>query len=176
MHTYVHFGVCRQKRKIPIVLLNARLTKKSFERWMLFSEVAKKIFGAFQFCLCSNKETKNYLEKLNVKNIKYIGNIKLINKINYKELDNINNQILCKSRFWVAASIHREEDLLCIKTHIELKKSYNDLISIIAPRHIDRVKDIKKMAEQLNLNVQILNEDSKIKKLQLLLFQIHTLN
>ena len=55
-----------EKNKIPIALINARLTTRSFDRWMLFSGVAKKIFKVFNLYLCSNNETKERLEKLNL--------------------------------------------------------------------------------------------------------------
>ena len=67
-------------------------------------------------------------------------------------------------RFWFAASTHKEEDIFCLKTHLKLKQKFSDIITIIAPRHIDRVKDIKSLSEKLNLNVQILNEKEAILK------------
>ena len=42
---------------------------------------AKKIFNKFDLFLCANQETKNYLEKLSAKNIRYFGNIKFFNEI-----------------------------------------------------------------------------------------------
>ena len=67
-----------------------------------------------------------------------------------------------KKRFWVAASIHKEEDIFCLRTHQEIKKKFNDIITFIAPRHIDRVNQIKSLSENLNLKTQILNIDDKI--------------
>ena len=52
---------------IPIALLNARLTPKTFKRWMLFPKTAKKIFSIFDLCICSSNETKKNLEKLKLK-------------------------------------------------------------------------------------------------------------
>ena len=151
-----------KEKKISIALLNARITKKTFNRWSIFANTAKEIFGIFDLCLCSNKETKYFLEQFNAKNIKYEGNIKLI-KNNYQEkLNNENHSILLNSRFWVAASIHKEEDIFCLKTHIELKKKFNDIITFIAPRHINRVNEIQSLSKNLNLKTQILNLDDKI--------------
>ena len=70
-----------KKRGISIALINARLTKKSFSRWSKFPMTAKKIFNKFDLFLCANQETKNYLEKLSAKNIRYFGNIKFFNEI-----------------------------------------------------------------------------------------------
>ena len=80
------FDFKSKQKKISISLINARLTKKSFKRWFFFLQTAKKIFEIFDLCLCSNRETEVFLEKLNAKNIKYFGNIKLINEINKKNL------------------------------------------------------------------------------------------
>ena len=159
-----------KKYNISIGLINARLTKKSFKKWSLFPNTAKKIFSTFDLCLCSNNETKNFLKELDVKNIKYFGNIKLINKNLNRKFDDKNSGILAKSRFWIAASTHEEEDIFCLNTHINLKKVYKDIITIIAPRHINRVKKIESLCRKLNLKTQILNLDDNIdKKVEILI-------
>ena len=64
------------KKNIPIVLLNARITKKTFKKWKLISFFSKNIFNKFNLCLPSTFETKKYLNILGAKNIKLIGNLK----------------------------------------------------------------------------------------------------
>ena len=149
-------------RKIPLGIINARLTEKSFNRWSIFPKTAEKIFSVFDLCLCSNKETQNYLGKLRARNVRYEGNLKLIKKININKINEKNSDILSKIRFWFAASIHEEEDIFCLKIHNELKKSYKDIITIIAPRHLNTVEKIKILSEKKNFKVQILNRDDKI--------------
>ena len=149
-------------RKIPLGIINARLTEKSFNRWSIFPKTAEKIFSVFDLCLCSNKETQNYLGKLRARNVRYEGNLKLIKKININKINEKNSDILSKIRFWFAASIHEEEDIFCLKIHNELKKNYKDIITIIAPRHLNTVKKIKILSEKKNFKVQILNKDDKI--------------
>ncbi len=151
-----------KKHNIQIAIINARISNKTFDRWYLFPSVAHKIFGLFDLCLCSNKKTKKNLEKLKAKNINYEGNIKLINQIKIEDIKNENSDLLLKSRFWVAASIHREEDLFCLKTHLELKKKFNDIKTILAPRHLDRVEKIKSLFESYGIKTQILNSDERI--------------
>jgi 3-deoxy-D-manno-octulosonic-acid transferase len=149
-------------KKIPIALINARITSKTFKRWMMFSSSAKRIFGLFSLSLTANLETKDYLLQFNVKNVFYSGNIKLINNLNRDSLKNLNEKFLLNKRFWFAASTHKGEDAFCLKTHIELKQRYKDLVTIIAPRHIDRVRDIKSLCESFNLSSQILNKNEII--------------
>ena len=147
-----------KKYKIPIAIINARLTSKSFQRWMIFPKIAKKIFGIFDLCICSNNETKNYFEKLGLKKVYFKGNIKLIDQINVSKIKNLNHQTLLTRRFWFAASTHKEEESFCLKTHLKLKEKFKDVLTIIAPRHIDRSFEIKLLAEKLNLKVQIINK------------------
>ena len=152
-----------KKNKIPLALINARITSKTFKRWIKFIDTAKRIFNLFDLCLTSNLETKNYLTKLNAKNIYFNGNIKLINQGNENKIDNINEKSLLKKRFWLAASTHKGEEVFCLNTHLQLKKKYKDIVTIIAPRHIERVRDIEIICQKFNLSVQVLNNDEIIK-------------
>ena len=109
-----------KKHKIPIALINARLTAKSFKKWMLFSNVAKKIFGMFDLFLCSNNETKIYLERLNLKNVYYKGNIKLVERIE-SEIRNLNQDFLLKKDFgWQQVSTR---ECFCLQTHLSSKEN-----------------------------------------------------
>ena len=72
------------ENKIPIVLLNARITKKSFKRWIKIKDFAQFIFKKFEICLCSNKETVRYLKKFGANKIKYYGNLKYAQSENEK--------------------------------------------------------------------------------------------
>ena len=152
------------KNKIALALINARITSKTFNRWIRIHNTAKNIFSLFNLCLTSNLETKDYLQKLNAKNIYFNGNIKLINQIDKTSINNVNEKILLKNRFWLAASTHKGEENFCLKTHLYIKKRFNDLITIIAPRHIDRVRKIKSLCDSYNLNAQIVNKNELIQE------------
>lgn len=157
--------LCCKEKKIPVAILNARITKKTFKKWMLFPKTSKKIFNLVSLFLLSNTKTGEYLSKFQVKkNIYNFGNLKLINVLNYKELKNINENLLLTSKFWIAASTHKGEEKFCIETHIKIKKEYDNIITIIAPRHIIRSKDVEKLCQKINLKCQILNENDLIQK------------
>jgi 3-deoxy-D-manno-octulosonic-acid transferase len=153
-------------RKIPLLLLNARITQKTFNRWRLLKNFAKKIFEKFDLCIASNKETENHLKILGAKNIKNYGNL----KFSYSELDEDNkldplliNKIKDR-KIWCAASTHPSEELICATSHIELKKRYANILTIIIPRHIDRIEKIEKELLSLNLNVALYNKVEKLNK------------
>ena len=60
---------------------------------------------------------------------------------------------LKNKKIWIASSTHADEEVFCAKTHIELKKRIKNLVTIIIPRHIHRVKEIIPKIKKLNLNV-----------------------
>ena len=151
-----------KQNRIPIALINARISYKTFKKWNFFPEFSKNLFGCFDLCLTSNGETKNFLTELNVKNVVHMGNIKLINKTDPNSISNINHEILNKKKFWFAASTHKGEDNFCLNVHQDLKKKFKSIITIIAPRHIERVASIEGLCDKRKLSCQILNDNQKI--------------
>ena len=107
-----------KKRNIPIVLLNGRITKKSFSKWKFFPNFSKKIFENFNLCLTSNKESIKYLKKLGATNIKFLGNLKYSQSENEKiQLDHSLKNFLLKKKIWCASSTHNSEEIFCGSVH-----------------------------------------------------------
>jgi len=151
------------KRNTPIFLLNGRITKKSFNRWKVFSFFARSIFSKFNLCLSSNTETKKYLKKLGAKNIKIIGNLKFSQSENEKKkLDKNLINLINSRKTWCASSTHYNEEKFCGMAHIRLKKKFKNLLTIIIPRHINRINSIKTELSNLNLKVHLDEPKKKI--------------
>ena len=153
------------KNNIPIILLNGRITKKSFSKWKIFPYFSKQIFQIFSLCFSSSLETKKYLKKLGAKNVKFIGNL----KFSQSEKENLEiNQKFKKfikgRRTWCASSTHQHEEKICGLIHKKLKKRFKNLLTIIIPRHIDRSDLIEKELNKLNLKTFRHESDGKLKK------------
>ena len=151
-----------KKLKIPISIINARITEKSYQKWIRFPQSAREIFNSLELCFAASQDAKFRLEKLGVKKIKYYGNIKFFNEIEINNIKNLNRKILTQRPFWFAASTHPGEEEMCLKVHTLLKKKFKNILTIIAPRHIQRSKRIEKMSNNLKLNTQILNDQDMI--------------
>ncbi len=152
------------KKNIPLILLNARITNKSFNRWKLFPRFSKNIFSKITLALPQNSETKNYLHLLGVKNIKKAGNLKYFgNSINKRIKDNLKKRFY-KRNVWCAASTHRDEEIFIGRVHSELKSKIKNLITIIIPRHINRTNSIINELKSIGLKYQLHSENKKIKK------------
>ncbi len=154
------------KRSIPLLLLNARITKKTFKRWKKLKSFSYNIFNKINIAYPSNQETIVYLKKLQVSKINLIGNLKFseskwdqkisINKKFYGQFKN--------RKIWCASSTHANEELDCAKVHIKLKKKYKNLLTIIIPRHIHRSDEIMKKINEIGLNAIKRSSNKKITK------------
>ena len=153
-----------KENNIPLLLLNARITKKSFNRWKNIPDTSKNLFSQFDVCLSQSKETHKYLKHLGAKKIKLFGNLKFSESDNEK--NNITNNKLKKifkfRKIWCAASTHDTEEKLSALAHKKLKKKYKDLLTIVIPRHVQRANDIINETKDLDLNVQTRSSSNKI--------------
>ena len=152
------------RKKIPLILLNARITKKSFNRWKFFPNFSKAIFSKITLALPQNSETKQYLHLLGVKNIKIAGNLKYFGNLEKKNIKNDLSNKFYKRNIWCAASTHKEEEKFIGRVHNELRSEIKNLITIIIPRHINRTKSIINELNGIGLNYQLHSENKKIKK------------
>lgn len=152
-----------KKRNISLLLLNARITNKTFVKWKLVNKFSKKIFSLFDICLASSLNSFENLKKLGVVNLKYIGNLKYTSK--YETKKKLKQELLtCLTQrtTWCAASTHDGEENICIDAHKKIQKIHQNILTIIIPRHIDRVKKIFDECSRNNLKAQILNDEEKI--------------
>jgi len=153
------------KKGIKISLINGRITKKSFNRWMRFKNFSKNIFFKFDLCLASSFESKNYLKKLGAKSPKFLGNLKFSQS--EKSVINIDKNLekLIKLRkTWCASSTHKTEEMFCGTVHKILKKKYKNLLTIIIPRHVNRAPSIINELSNLDLKVHTDEPRKKIDK------------
>ena len=154
-----------KNRNIPLILLNARISKKSYKKWKKISFFSRSIFNKFDVCLSQNNETKNYLKKLGAENIKKLGNLKF-SETSLKNINKINKNTQkffdSKKILFGAISTHQSEEIFCTKIHTDLKKKYINGVTIIVPRHIHRATEIKEEIEKSGLKVHLHSSGKKI--------------
>ena len=141
-----------KRREIKIVLINARMSEKSFKRWFAFKYFSKNILLKFDYIFPQNKETFLYFKKLGVKKLKFLGNLKFISFDN-DEVKELNKQLFKNRKILCSASTHNNEEEIFANLHIKYKKKIPNLITIIIPRHIERTNEISRMLERKNLKL-----------------------
>ena len=154
-----------KKRPISLMLMNARITQKSFKKWKVFPMNAKKIFQKFDMCLSSSLRSSRYLRLLGAKKIKFIGNLKFTESENNKnDLHKTLKKKILSKKVWCASSTHNKEELICANVHKKLKVKHKNLLTILIPRHIDRTTEIVNQIKKLNLKIHLHNSKNKIER------------
>ncbi len=148
------------KRKIKIVLINARMSENSFKRWFSIRYFGKNILEKFDYIFPQNKETFLYFKKLGMKKIKFLGNLKFISSNNDK-LNRINKKYFQNKIILCSASTHHNEEEIFANLHIKFKKKIPNLLTIIIPRHIERTNEITQMLDKKKLTFLRHSENKK---------------
>ncbi len=150
---------------IPIIIMNARITKRSFNKWQIFPKFALQVFSKLTLALPQNLETLKYLKLLKVKEIKIAGNLKYYGqKNNQDHLSKLLKNKFKNFKVWCAASTHHDEEILIGKLHKILKKKEKKLITIIIPRHINRTNQIIDALDNFGLNSITHSSNQKLRK------------
>lgn len=144
------------KMKIPLVLLNARLSNRSYNRWLRFKFLAKQLLSRFTLCLAQSPRIAERLTKLGASNVEVMANLKFAADplpVSAEKLQELSS--LFKDRpLWVAASTHVSEEEIVIQTHQDLKNQFPNLLTILIPRHPHRADKVKKLCEEAGLTVK----------------------
>ena len=142
-----------KNNNIPIILLNARISNKSFIKWKLIKNSMNKILNCFDLILCQSNESADYFNYFGNNNIKMLGNLKFVVSGDFENKEeNLNLQ---KRLVFIALSTHPTEEEVCIKIHSSLKSQHPNLLTIIIPRHINRIPEIQKIIINNKLNFLI---------------------
>ena len=144
------------KRNVPIALINGRISEKSFAGYkkikFLFGAILKKIN---LFCM----RTKSDAERIKAlgareENVRITGNMKFDTELSGRDnpATGIKRSDLGLSQsdmLIVAGSTHNGEEKMLLDIYKRLAEKFEKLRIVIAPRHIDRARNIKKLAEEM---------------------------
>ena len=111
--------------------------------------------------MCSSLKSKIYLKKLGAKNLKYFGNLKF-SQSEFESIEIKQNlkKFIERKKVWCASSTHDDEEGFIGIIHKKLKQKYKNLLTIIIPRHINRINSIKFQLNKLGLKTHF-NEPTK---------------
>ena len=147
-----------KRKNIPLILVNGRISNKSFKRWQQFDFICKELLSCFSFCLGQSDEDAYRLRVLGAKEAICLGNIKYAGlplPVDEGKKVELEKQMNGRT-VWLACSTHDDEEFKIARFHNELKKDFPDLLLIIVPRHPHRGVEIKqRIQDELKLNVSL---------------------
>lgn len=156
---------CIKKRNIPLILVNGRISNKSFKRWQQFEFIIKELLDCFTLCLGQSEQDEYRLRVLGAKNTLCLGNLKYAGlplPVDENKKNEILQQIEGRTT-WLISSTHDDEEYKIGKFLKELKQKVPNVLTFIAPRHPNRGTEIKeRLQNELGLNVALRSADEKI--------------
>jgi len=142
------------KRNLPIILSNARLSKSSFKRYKSLKFFIKNILSVFSIILVQSKKHALRFEAIgaNKEVIHEVGSVKFDSVIQDDKPQLVNNM---ETDFILATSTHEGEDEIIIDSFIELRKELACIKMIIVPRHPERSKSISDILSKNKIKNEI---------------------
>jgi 3-deoxy-D-manno-octulosonic-acid transferase len=128
------------ERRIPLILVNGRLSERSFNRWRRTPASIAALLGRFELCLAQSSAYATRYHDLGAPRITTTGNLKFdVPEASADAESLLALQAAIGDRTTIAAaSTHAGEETALVDTHRRLRNSFPRLLTIIAPRHPDR--------------------------------------
>ena len=134
-------------RRLPLVLINGRMSPRSFPRWQRAAQTIAALLGRFDICLAQSQLDAERFSALGSRNVAVTGNLKW--DVEAPPADNARlERLLALTRgrqVIVAASTHPGEEEILLAAHTRLARHFPGLLTVIVPRHPQRGEAIAKM-------------------------------
>jgi 3-deoxy-D-manno-octulosonic-acid transferase len=144
-----------RRRGIPMALVNARISTRSFRGWQRFPSLIRPLLEGFEIALAQDGETAERLIALGARNVAMPGNLKFAAgplATDPNELRTM-GRLLGERPRWLAASTHDGEEAIVARAHLLLRERFADIVTMIAPRHPHRGEAIARTLEDQGLVV-----------------------
>jgi 3-deoxy-D-manno-octulosonic-acid transferase len=138
-----------RRRRIPMVLVNARMSPRSFRRWRPLAASFSDLLRGLDLCLAQSTEDAERFTALGAAHVLVAGNLKYDvppPPADPKMLAQMAGRIGTRPT-WVAASTHPGEDEIVLSVHRKLAARFPSLLTIIVPRHARRGGEIAALAQ-----------------------------
>lgn len=142
-------------RGVPMVLINARLSERSFRRWQRMPKAIAHLLHLFALALARTDTDAERLEALGAPRVTVTGDLKLdvpAPPADPAALAQLKEAIGARPLI-AAASTHPGEEEHVLAAHRALRDAHAGLLTIVAPRHPERGADIARLARSVNLQI-----------------------
>jgi len=152
-------------KRIPVCIVNGRFSPKSFRSYYRFKTLIRNVTRMIRFASVQNENFKRRFIRLgfNKERVFVTGTMK------YDVFDEPSPDILSRAewldrigfpsnaKIWIAASTHPQEEEICLDVFQRLGNSFPEIRLILAPRHIERAKQIAKLVQERKLILKLAN-------------------
>ena len=153
--------ISESAKKFDIIVVNARLSDKSYSRWMDRKGLFNTIVSYFKLVATQSATDLKKYKELGCKKAINLGNLKFANKeldVDEKQLKDLKN-IFQNKQLFVASSTHAEDEEVTLQIIKDFKKNKVDYYPIIILRHPERRSEISRKCRDLGLSFTLRSEN-----------------
>ncbi|MDL1987351.1 MAG: 3-deoxy-D-manno-octulosonic acid transferase, partial [Deltaproteobacteria bacterium] len=163
-----------KKRNVPVILINARLSKSSFKGYKRFSFISNQLFLSFaKICTQSIEDARRFmLLGIPSNMISTTGNIKFdqpYDPVSEKEIEILKQSVNIQpvKKILIAGSTHKGEESILIDAFSRIRKDFADTVLILVPRNPERARSVLKLCKSagflsiLMKNFENIDKDEK---------------
>ncbi len=143
------------RRGVPRVLVNGRMSKRSYRGWRRWPGMARALLSGFAVVTAESRRSAQRLTKLGAPKVVATGNLKQAAAplpADESELERLQSQLGARPR-WLAASTHAGEEALVFDAHRRMARRLPDLMTLVVPRHPERGQEIAELAAERGLTL-----------------------
>ena len=144
-----------RKRAVPLALVNARMSERSFRRWRRLPGAAGRLLGSFAVTLAQSEAHAARFTALGARRARVAGDLKAAAAPLRADPDALAPLLRARGRrpSWVAASTHAGEEALAARVHAALAERHADLLTVVVPRHAERGESVAAECRAAGLGV-----------------------
>jgi 3-deoxy-D-manno-octulosonic-acid transferase len=147
----------------PLVMVNARMSARSFARWRRAPDFIAALLGQVELCLAQSEADAERLAELGARAVRVAGNLKFDAPAPPADRQELAALVGLTSgrQIWIAASTHDGEERIAAEAHRRVARTFPDALTLIAPRHPSRGEAILAQLQGLGLNCALRSRGEK---------------
>ncbi|MCH7544652.1 MAG: 3-deoxy-D-manno-octulosonic acid transferase, partial [Proteobacteria bacterium] len=153
-----------QARAITMILLNGRMSLRSFAAWRRWPGLIRPLLGGFALCLAQDDDEAKRLRALGAPSVKAPGNLKFASAplpVDEEEAGRLARSIGARP-VWLAASTHAGEEEIVVEAHRRMAPTHRGLLTVIVPRHPSRGQEVAAVLERAGVKGALRSRDDAI--------------
>lgn len=157
--------ITKARARIPFMaLVNGRISPRSFSDWQRQPNSIRYLLSCFDVMIAQDQQNAERLSDLSRRDVKMLGNLKYAAAplpVDETQLQSLRTSLGSRP-VWLAASTHIREEETVLGAHKILKQNFPDLLTIIAPRHPKRGKEILELAKTSTVETVLRSQNAAI--------------
>jgi 3-deoxy-D-manno-octulosonic-acid transferase len=147
-----------ERRKIPVLLFNGRISERSAKRYLRFDGIAKSLFNKFTLLCMQNQRGWDIINAIGLdrEKVRTIGDPKYdaVQTVSKREQRELRDSLALDNDtpVWVAGSTHEGEEEIILDAFRIAQKSFPNLMLILAPRRMERIDSVSEILDRKEIS------------------------